>query len=120
MNKLVLISVLLGVIAAISVSLVLSEPDSVEPGSDLIYDAGFTYYDIQTIQTKLSEQNISVSTPTAITDHTIDQYCTFFDEGMPRTVDYCTTTAVLDSQRNPRQYQHRGRHQFPHYGRGQS
>ncbi len=101
MNKLVLISVLLGVIAAISVSLVLSEPDSVEPGSDLIYDAGFTYYDIQTIQTKLSEQNISVSTPTAITDHTIDQYCTFFDEGMPRTVDYCTTTAVLDSQRNP-------------------
>jgi hypothetical protein len=41
-----------------------------------------------------------VSAPTAITDHTVKQYCTFFDNGLPRTVDYCTTTAVMDSEGN--------------------
>jgi len=56
----------------------------------------FTYYDIEKIQNNLKDHNIFVSSPTAITDHTISQYCTYFEKGLPRSVEYCTTTAVLD------------------------
>ena len=45
----------------------------------------------------LSLQNISISTPIAITDHTIEQYCTYFDDSIQKTVQYCTTTAILNS-----------------------
>lgn len=65
-----------------------------------VYDTGFTYYDIEKIQKTLATQNIFVSSPTAITDDTISQYCTFFDKGLPRTVEYCTTTAVTDIHGN--------------------
>ncbi len=99
MNRL-LVPLLVGVAVAIVVSLIYNTEDSNEPPSQSIYDAGFTYYDIETIQTTLEEQNIVVSTPTAITDHTISQYCTFFEKGLPRNVEYCTTTAVLDSKGN--------------------
>ena len=71
-----------------------------ETESKPVYDAGFTYYDIEKIQKTLATQNIFVSAPTAITDHTISQYCTFFDKGLPRTVEYCTTTAVTDVHGN--------------------
>jgi len=71
--------------------------ESVGPESDLIYDAGFTYYDIEKIQNTLAEKNIFVSAPTAISDHTIDQYCTYFQKGLPRSVEYCTTTAVVNN-----------------------
>ncbi len=97
-KKLFLIPIILGVAAVISLSLTFSEESSESPS---IYDGGFTYYDIETIQTTLAEQNIFVSAPTAITDHTVSQYCTFFDKGLPRTVDYCTTTAVSDFEGNP-------------------
>ncbi len=99
MNKFV-IPILIGAVAAASVSLisVYEEPSKVP--SNPIYDAGFTYYDIERIQETLAEQNIVVSAPTAITDQTIGQYCTYFDGSLPRTVDYCTTTAVLDFEGN--------------------
>lgn len=99
MNRL-LVPLLVGVAVAIAVSLIYNTEDSSEPQSTAIYDKGFTYYDIETIQTTLAEKNIVVSTPTAITDHTINQYCTYFERGLPKTVEYCTTTAVLDSQGN--------------------
>ena len=101
MNKLILIPILLGIAVVISASLISVYDEPFEPQSKPIYDTGFTYYDIETIQTTLAEQNIFVSTPFAITDHTIGEYCAFFDEGLPRTVDYCTTTAVLDFEGNP-------------------
>ncbi|MGV7226387.1 MAG: hypothetical protein ACQ9CV_05665 [Nitrosopumilus sp.] len=96
MNRLVLISILAGIIITISSSALLLNVPSSESESRLIYDAGFTYYDIEIIQDRLNEQNIFVSSPTAVTDHTINQYCTYFEKGLPRTVEYCTTTAVLD------------------------
>ena len=77
----------------------MSQNDSIESESQLIYDdidAGFTYYDIEKIQKILAQQNVFVSSPTAITDHTINQYCTYFQGGLPRSVEYCTTTAVVD------------------------
>ena len=74
--------------------------ESAQPLTTPIYDSGFTYYDIEDIQNSLREYDIFVSSPTAITDHTVSQYCTFFENGLPRNVEYCTTTAVLDSDGN--------------------
>lgn len=99
MNKLILIPIILGIAAVVSYSMLIPE-DFSEPLTAPIYDSGFTYYDIETIQTSLKEHEIFVTSPTAITDHTISQYCTFFEKGLPRTVEYCTTTAVLDSDGN--------------------
>lgn len=98
-NKLIVIPIVLGIMAVISYALLTAE-ESPEPLTTPIYDSGFTYYDIEKIQTSLKEHGIFVSSPTAVTDHTISQYCTFFENGLPRNVEYCTTTAVLDSDGN--------------------
>ncbi len=95
-KKLFLIPIILGIAAVISLSLTFVSEEPSE--SQLIYDKGFTYYDIETIQMTLAEQNITVSTPVAVTDHTVSQYCTFFENQLTKTVDYCTTTNVLDSE----------------------
>jgi len=100
-KKLFLIPIILGIVAVISLSLTFVYEEPSEPQSQPIYDEGFTYYDIETIQTALAEQNIIVSTPVAVTDHTISQYCIFFENGLPQTVDYCTTTNVRDSEGKP-------------------
>lgn len=96
MNKIVVIPILVGIIIIVSVFLLLSSDTSLDSDSQLPSDTGFTYYDIEKIQNDLEERNIFVSSPTAITDHTISQYCTYFEKGLPRSVEYCTTTAVLD------------------------
>lgn len=100
MNKLILIPILLGIA---SILLVTSIPeDTSPPESKPIYETGFTFYDVEKIQTSLEKQNISMSTPTAITDHTIGQYCTYFDgESIQNTVEYCTTSAIIDSDGEP-------------------
>jgi hypothetical protein len=100
MNKLILFPILIGAIAVILTSFILIPNDTSETKPELVLNTGFTYYDIETIQKTLAQKNVTVSAPTAITDHTVKQYCTFFDKGLPRTVDYCTTTAVMDSEGN--------------------
>ncbi len=102
MNKLILIPILLGIIVIVSVSLLLISENSSQPQSKPIYEMDFTYYDVEKIKTSLAKQDIFMSTPTAITDHTIEQYCTFYnDENIQRSVEYCTTTALLDSDGAP-------------------
>ena len=101
MKKLFVIPIILGITAAISLSIVLVSEDSPELESQTIYDGGFAYYDIETIQNTLAEKSITVSRPAAVTDHTIGQYCTYFEKGLPRTVEYCTTTSVIGSEGNP-------------------
>jgi len=102
MNKLILISILLGVAAVVSISIFSISENTLQPQSKPIYEMGFTYYDVEKIKTSLAKQNIFMSAPTAITDHTIDQYCTFTDdENIQNTVVYCTTTAILDSDGAP-------------------
>jgi hypothetical protein len=96
MNKMIIIPIFVGIVIVISVFFLLLNNISSDSESQLIYDAGFTYYDIEKIQNNLKDHNIFVSSPTAITDHTISQYCTYFEKGLPRSVEYCTTTAVLD------------------------
>jgi hypothetical protein len=100
MNKLILFPILIGAIAVILTSFILISDDTSETKPEPVLNTGFTYYDIETIQKTLAQKNVTVSAPTAITDHTVKQYCTFFDNGLPRTVDYCTTTAVMDSEGN--------------------
>ena len=99
MNKLIMIPVIVGIAIVASISFLFVDDDTTQFPS--IYETGFTYYDIEIIQNILEEQNILVSKPAAITDHTISEYCTFYKDGLLKTVKYCTTTAVLDSQGNP-------------------
>ncbi|WP_428323952.1 hypothetical protein [Nitrosopumilus sp.] len=96
MNKLIIIPIVLGIAAVASYAMLIPE-ETGESFTTPIYNSGFTYYDIEDIQTSLKEHDIFVSSPTAITDHTISQYCAFFEKGLPKNVEYCTTTAVLDS-----------------------
>ena len=92
----IVIPILMGIVIAVSAFLLLSNDISSDPESPSVYGSGFTYYDIEKIQNNLEGHNIFVSSPTAITDHTINQYCTYFEKGLPRNVEYCTTTVVLD------------------------
>ena len=102
MNKLILFPILLGIAVVVSISIFLISDNTSQPQSKPIYEMGFTYYDVEKIKTSLAKQNISMSAPTAITDHTIGQYCTFTDdEHVQKTVVYCTTTAILDSDGEP-------------------
>jgi len=94
MNKLISISVLIGIVITV---IVFSFSDtSSKPPIDL-YDSGFTFYDIEKIQSELFLHDLSLSSPTAVTDHTIGQYCSYVDENKLKTVQYCTTSAILDS-----------------------
>lgn len=95
MNKLIVIPVIVGIALIILLSSMLTNETN-ETASQSIYDSGFTYYDIEKIQDTLAEKNIVVSAPSPITDHTISEYCTYFEKGLPRTVEYCTTTAVMN------------------------
>ncbi|MHA7646999.1 hypothetical protein [Nitrosopumilus sp. S4] len=98
MNRLLLIPIVLGIAAAISLSLMITPEES---DSAPLTDIGFTFYDVEKIKTKLGAQNITMSSPTAITDHTKDQYCTYFDsDDIQKFVEYCTTTAIIDSDGN--------------------
>lgn len=99
-KKLFVIPIALAIAAVISLYMVFVSEEPAEPESQAIYNGGFTYYDIETIQNTLAEKDITVSRPTAVTDHTISQYCTYFEKGLPRTVEYCTTTSVISSEGN--------------------
>jgi len=57
---------------------------------------------VDDMQKILIDKNISMSSPTVITDDTVGQYCTFFDDdGIQRFVQYCVTTALVDSDGKP-------------------
>ena len=92
----------IGLIIA-GILLVYSVPEDIQEIESIpIYTTGFTFYDVEKIQNSLEEQNISMTAPTAITDHTIPQYCTYFDgENIQNNVEYCTTTSIMDSEGEP-------------------
>ncbi|MFQ5497033.1 MAG: hypothetical protein ACE5DU_04010 [Nitrosopumilus sp.] len=101
MNKIILIPILIVIIIAISVSLYSFSQTTQPEVQSTSYEIDFTFYDVEKIKSTLSLHGIIMSSPTAITDHTIKQYCTFFDdEHIRRTVDYCTTTALVNSDGN--------------------
>jgi hypothetical protein len=91
MNKKIFISIIVIVISAIAIFLI--PENSSMPSSENLYQYGFTFYDVEKIKASLSEQNIFMSTPTPITDHTIENYCAIRDDILS-TIIYCTTTAI--------------------------
>jgi len=100
MNKKILILILIPVVTASLIfsaySEFMSKNQSIQTSqTDLIYS------DVERIQKILSAENILMSSPSVITDHTVKQYCTFFDDGVQQFVSYCVTTAILDSDGKP-------------------
>ena len=94
MNKKIIIPFIVIIISAITIFLI--PENSNMPTSDNLYQYGFTFYDVEKIKSSLSEQNIFMSTPTPVTDHTIKNYCAIRDEILS-SINYCTTTAIQGS-----------------------
>ena len=94
MNKKIIIPFIVIIISAITIFLI--PENSNMPSSDNLYQYGFTFYDVEKIKSSLSEQNIFMSTPTPVTDHTIKNYCAIRDEILS-SINYCTTTAIQGS-----------------------
>ena len=103
MNMKILIPILIAIVAVIAISAAsFSVESKSKPLSEPTYENDFTYADVDKITEILATQNISMSAPTEITDYTIKQYCTYFDEGdVQRIMKYCITTALLDSDGKP-------------------
>ena len=91
MNKKIFISIIVIIISAVTIFLI--PENSSMPSSENLYQYGFTFYDVEKIKASLSEQNIFMSTPTPITDHTIENYCAIRDDILSN-INYCTTTAI--------------------------
>jgi len=91
MNKKISVPIIVIIISAIAIFLI--PENSSMPSSENLYQYGFTFYDVEKIKASLSEQNIFMSTPTPITDHTIENYCAIRDDILS-TINYCTTTAI--------------------------
>ncbi|MDH5463869.1 MAG: hypothetical protein OEY17_04465 [Nitrosopumilus sp.] len=97
MNKKIIIPVIaFSLIFLVCLELISKNPSIETPEIDFIYS------DVEKIQKILAMRNILMSPPSIITDHTVKQYCTFFDnDGVQQFVSYCITTAILDSDGNP-------------------
>ncbi|MDB2446064.1 hypothetical protein OAU56_00490 [Nitrosopumilus sp.] len=91
MNKKIILPVLIIIVSAIVFFLI--PENSSMPSSENLYQYGFTFYDVEHIKESLSEQNIFMSTPSPITDHTIENYCAIRADILS-TITYCTTTAI--------------------------
>ncbi len=98
MNKKFLILILIGVvIIPILVFFIGDSSDTpITPKIDFIYS------NVDEIQKILIAENISMSNPNVISDDTVGQYCTYFDNGnVQRFVQYCVTTALVDTDGKP-------------------
>ena len=93
MNKKISVPIIVIIISAIAIFLI--PENSSMPSSEKLYQYGFTFYDVEKIKLSLSEQNIFMSTPSPITDHTIENYCAIRDDILS-AITYCTTTAIQD------------------------
>jgi len=91
LNSKIIIPIIIIIISAIAIFLLPEE--SSMPSSENLYQYGFTFYDVEKIKTSLSEENIFMSTPSPVTDHTIGNYCAIRDDILSK-ISYCTTTAI--------------------------
>jgi len=95
MNNKILLLITIIAISTIATAVFLISENTSMPSSENLYQYGFTFYDVEKINASLSEQNIFMSTPTPVTDHTIGNYCAIRDDILS-TINYCTTTAIQD------------------------
>ncbi len=91
MNSKIIIPIIVIILSAAAIFLIPEE--SSMPSSENLYQYGFTFYDVEKIKTSLSEENIFMSTPSPVTDHTIGNYCAIRDDILSK-ISYCTTTAI--------------------------
>jgi hypothetical protein len=91
LNSKIIIPIIVIIISAAAIFLIPEE--SSMPSSENLYQYGFTFYDVEKIKTSLSEENIFMSTPSPVTDHTIGNYCAIRDDILSK-ISYCTTTAI--------------------------
>ena len=94
MNNKIFLPIIVIIVSAIAIFLI--PEDTSMPSSENLYQYGFTFYDVEKINASLSEQNIFMSTPTPVTDHTIGNYCAIRDDILSK-INYCTTTAIQNS-----------------------
>ena len=67
-----------------------------------IPDVNFIYSNVDAMQKILITNDIVMSSPTVISDDTVGQYCTYFDnDGIQKFVQYCITTALVNSDGKP-------------------
>ena len=99
MNSKIVIAIFIGIAVIVGISTTFDS--QTEPVSDVEYDIDFTYSDADKIKKILSTQDIYMSSSAAISDDTVDQYCTFFDGNVQKFVKYCTTAALVDVNGNP-------------------
>lgn len=99
-----MLPILLGAAAAISfVGLLSSEDpaanDADAPAAGEPVVRTFTYYDIEDVSAELDERGLHLSVPVPITDETVSQYCSYYDEdaGRMESVRYCTTSGIRDA-----------------------
>ena len=101
MNVKILISISIVVVLSIAFLAFTTSESTSEPISEPNYEIDFVYSDIDKIKKILATQNLILSVSTAITDNTVSQYCTYFDDNVQKFVKYCTTAALLDSGGKP-------------------
>lgn len=93
MNQKIIISILI-ILVVIPVTLFFLESKSHD---NPVSEIGFIYSDIDDMQKILLANGIFMSSPTIITDNTVDQYCTYFDGDVKKSVQYCITTVLVNS-----------------------
>ena len=105
MNSKTMVLVFVGLVIVVGIFVLIfsfetkPEPKILPPPN---YEIDFTYDHIEKIQQTLRTHDILVTNPTEITDRTVDQYCTYFDnDDVQKFVDYCTTTNIIDSYGSP-------------------
>ena len=101
MNVKILISISIVVVLSITFLAFTTSESTTESIPEPNYEIDFVYSDIDKIKKILATQNLILSVSTAITDNTVSQYCTYFDDNVQKFVKYCTTAALLDSGGKP-------------------
>lgn len=110
MRKILVLPILLGAAAAVSFAGLLASggltaelpaaPTSPQPQQPVELGKVFTYYDVELVSAELEARGLSLSLPVPITDHTIPQYCAYYDagaEGGLASPSYCTTSGIIDA-----------------------
>ncbi len=97
MHKKFTVVLVAGIIVALSAGFTLVDSDSDPQKGDIF---SFTYADANSdLQLALVESNIHMSSPLKLNGFSIQKYCTFFsDELVQNSIDYCTSTEILDSR----------------------
>ena len=101
MNMKILAPIIISVVTAIAFAVVSLSSETVSE-LESTSEIDFTYSELSAIKEILATQDIYMSSPAIVSDHTVDQYCTFFDDNdKPVIMQYCSITALMDSDGAP-------------------